>query len=104
MCAAPTPGLKCQELLARAVAKTKGVRCAAALALTEFVKRSADGECVIMFPLRGKWLVGTEQEMQIEVDHASAVSKARVLSSRVETAAREARLAATVPLSPKRTR
>lgn len=56
--------MKCQEILARAVARTKGKESAAAKALVEFESRRAGGEDVILFPFRGKWLVGSADELR----------------------------------------
>ena len=70
-------GLKCQESLARAVANSKGQRSAAGLALAEFVERRAAGEEVIVFPLRGKWLVGLAADVKAESDRVGGLSRAR---------------------------
>ena len=85
------PALKCQEAVARAVAKTKGVESTAARALAEFVKRREAGEGVVMFPLRGKWLVAPASEVQTESDRVGELSRARTTIARLEFEARESR-------------
>jgi hypothetical protein len=85
------PGPRCQELLAKAVAKTQGQFSAAGLALTAFNLRRAAGEDVIMFPLRGKWLVGLAAEMKTESDRVGALSRGNVATARVASKARNGR-------------
>lgn len=62
----PRPGLHCQAVTAQVIAATKGEKSAAALALREFNLRLAGGEPVIMFATRGRWLVGTEAQVQAQ--------------------------------------
>ena len=75
MDAKPKAGLRCQAPLARAVANIQGASSVAAQALAEFKLRRAAGEDVIMFPLRGKWLVGLANEMRTESERVGALSR-----------------------------
>ncbi len=73
--------MKCQEALARLVAKTKGDESEAAKALREFESRRAQGEDVIVFPLRGRWLVGSAQQLAQVARDASAAAKDQALAT-----------------------
>lgn len=75
-------GMKCQEMLARAVARTKGKESAAAKALAEFDARRGDGEDVIIFPFRGKWLVGSAEELRRHSDEQRRPALGPTLASR----------------------
>jgi hypothetical protein len=105
---APKPAVKCQEALARAVAKTKGENSSAGKALAQFLKRREAGEDVVMFPLRGKWLVAPASEVQTESDRVGALSKGQAMSARREKEVRASRDSlATLPTPrhpPKRAR
>jgi hypothetical protein len=59
--------VRSQEDLARAIAKTKGEQSEAAKALRELDARRSSGEEVVIFPLRGRWLVGPPAEVEGEV-------------------------------------
>ena len=50
--------VRCQEHLARTLASRMGAGSSAAMALRELDRRRSQGEAVMIFPLRGKWLVG----------------------------------------------
>ena len=50
--------------VARISADMRGPGSAADTALKDFSTRLVRGEAVIMFALRGRWLVGTEPEIQ----------------------------------------
>jgi mannose-1-phosphate guanylyltransferase len=80
--ARPVAALRCQAVAAQVVAATKGEDSAAAVALNQFKLRMANGECVIVFATRGRWLVGTEAQVQaqrsaIEVIRAARLHKGR---------------------------
>jgi hypothetical protein len=75
------PALKCQEALARVVAKARGQQSVAALALVEFVARRAAGEDVIVYPFRGKWLVGSESAMKTETARMSGHGRPRAAAA-----------------------
>lgn len=75
-------GMKCQEMLARAVARTKGQESAAAKALAEFELRRGHGEDVIIFPFRGKWLVGSADELVRHSDEHRRPAPEPALASR----------------------
>jgi hypothetical protein len=70
--------LLCQAQTAQLVAKVKGDASLAAVALTEFHRRTAAGEFVVVFSLQGEWLVGTEGEIQSELAAFAAKNLARV--------------------------
>lgn len=90
--------LKSQEELARAVARTKGQNSEAAKALRELEVRRDRGEDVIVFPLRGRWLVGPQDEVAAEVSNRHA----DVERKRTTTLRKKERDAA--PASARRTR
>ena len=78
--------LKCQEALARAVAMTKGEGSAAARALAEFIRRRAAGEDIVMFPLRGKWLVAPAADIRTESDRVGELCRVRGVATQLESA------------------
>ena len=69
--------VRCQAQSAQLVANVRGATSPAAIALLEFKLRAAAGELVIVFSLRGRWLVGTEAEIQVEIRAFSARNLAR---------------------------
>ena len=70
--------VRCQARTAQLVANVKGAASPAAIALQEFKLRTATGELVIVFSLRGRWLVGTEADIQVELRAFSARNLARL--------------------------
>lgn len=73
--------MKCQEELARAIAKAKGEESEAARALKDYEARRAQGEDVIVFPLRGTWLVGPADSLNGQVREASDSARSRAVQS-----------------------
>lgn len=74
--------LHCQAAAAQVVADTKGVLSAAAVALSKFKLRMANGECAIIFATRGRWLVGTEAQVQAQRSAMEVVRTARLHKGR----------------------
>lgn len=80
---APKPdcSLRCQEQLAKAIARVKGADSDAARALQELERQRGDAACdseIIIFPLAGKWLVGPEHELRQMVDRQVQAQLERV--------------------------
>jgi hypothetical protein len=92
MCSAPSSELKCQEALARVVGKMHGDDSPAGVALAQFSERRAAGEDVILFPLRGKWLIGTATDIKAESDRLGAISRERAALSQRASLARSGRV------------
>ena len=76
--------LQCQEALAQKIAAIRGSDCPAAVALEEFRQRKAQGEPVLLFFLRGRWLVGTQASLAEA--RAAAATPGRRATAGVEAA------------------
>jgi hypothetical protein len=61
------------------VADTKGELSAAAVALSKFKLRMENGESVIIFATGGRWLVGTEAQVQAQRIAIEVLRAARLL-------------------------
>jgi len=97
MCSALNAELKCQEALARVVVKTQGGDSATGVALAQFSERRAAGEDVILFPMRGKWLIGTATDIKAESDRLGAISRERAVLSQQASLARSERVRTMAP-------
>lgn len=64
--------IRCQRELATHVARVQGEQSAAAIALQEFHARGSRGEQVVLFPLRGRWLVETPDAILLAVRQATS--------------------------------
>lgn len=62
--------IRCQEELARQVAKVMGESSAAALALKQLEAARAEGRGHIIYSLQSRWLVGSPEVIQAAADAA----------------------------------
>lgn len=72
--------LKCQEDLAKVVARAKGENSEAARALQELERQRAAadaGELIMIFPLAGGWVVGNEEQVRSAVNTRRQAQRAR---------------------------
>lgn len=63
--------IRCQRTLAQQIARVQGEDSPAGRALKEFNERLSRGEQVVVFPLRGRWLVGPPEDVQEAVANAA---------------------------------
>lgn len=83
--------MRCQEDIARAIAKVRGPESPVAQALVELERRRSLGDEVILVSFRGKWLVEEPGAAKQNAEEASARSRQVAQERRDARTRRDAR-------------